>query len=100
MTTPATARLHRHAARAAHLRQELADERLKFRLYMRVHQQDIVEVKEAWERITATEDRMWRAEAAAAMHRDQVRRLQRENDLLRAQRDALEKQIDNMTGEL
>lgn len=89
MTTPTEARIRRHAARQPHLRQELADERIKFRIYMRVHQQDIVETMRAWERLANTERSMWTYQATSDMHRDQVRRLQCEIEQLRTNYEAL-----------
>lgn len=94
MTTPTEARQRRHAARQPHLRRELADERIKFRIYMRVHQADIVAVKDAWERLADTERSMWTYQATSDMHRDQVRRLQCEIEQLRTNYEALRRMYE------
>lgn len=100
MTTPTEARQRRYAARQPHLRREMADLLIKWRIYMRVHQADIVETMRAWERLADTERSMWTYQATSDMHRDQVRRLQCELAAVTAERDALRQELDAMQGEL
>lgn len=98
--TPTEARTRRHAARRPHLRREMAEQRIRFRQFMRAHQADILALKEAWERINATDSSMWTYQATMALYRDQARRLRCELETATAERDALRRQLDAMTGEL
>lgn len=100
MTTPTEARQRRHAARQPHLRREMAELRLHFRHFMRAHQADILALKDAWDRINATDSSMWTYQATSDMHRDQVRRLQCEIAAVTAERDQLRRELDAMRGEL
>lgn len=97
MTTPIEARQRRYAARQPHLRREMAELRLHFRQFMRAHQADILALKDAWERINATDSSMWTYQAVADMHRDQVRRLRCENEQLRTNYEALRRMYEGET---
>lgn len=72
MTTLTEARIRRHAARQPHLRQEMAGLRLHFRHFMRAHKADIRRYNEMAAQLAA----------------------------VTAERDALRRELANMTGEL